>query len=42
MTIRSGEQVLSEVPLLAAEGIERLDWGDLFVTALKRASMAKT
>ena len=41
VTLKSGEQVLKEVPLVAAEGVERLTWGDLFVTVLKRAVMAK-
>ena len=41
LTIKSGEQVLSEVPLVAAEGVERLRWWDLFVMVLKRAAMTK-
>ena len=41
LTMKAGEQVLKEVPLVAAEGVERLNWGDLFVTVLKRAAMAK-
>ena len=41
LTIKSGEQVLSEVPLVAAEGVERLRWWDLFVMVLKRAAMAE-
>ena len=41
MQIRSGEQVLSEVPLVAAEGVERLSRADLFVLVLKRVAMAK-
>ena len=41
LTVKAGEQVLSEVPLVAAEGVERLSWGDLFVQVLKRAAMAK-
>ena len=40
MTVRSGEQILSEIPLVAAESVERLTFGDLFVKVLKRASMA--
>ena len=42
LTVRSGEQVLREIPLVAAEGVERLRWGDLFAKVLKRAAMAKT
>ena len=41
MTIMSGEQILKEVPLVAAESIERLSWGDLTVKVLKQVAMAK-
>ena len=41
MTIRSGEQVLAEVPLVAEEAVERLTWGDLILMTLKQVAMAK-
>ena len=41
LTVKAGEQVLSEVPLVAAEGVDRLSWGDLFVKVLMRTAMAK-
>ena len=41
LRVTVGEQILSEIPLVAAEGVARLTWGDLFVKALKRACMAK-
>ena len=41
MRIKSGEQILKEIPLVAAEGVERLTFGDLFVQVLRRAAMAK-
>jgi D-alanyl-D-alanine carboxypeptidase (penicillin-binding protein 5/6) len=41
MTIKAGDQVLSEVPLVASETVERLSWGDIFVKVLRRAAMAK-
>ena len=41
LTIRSGDQVLKEVPLVAAEAVERLGYGDLFLQALRGISMAK-
>ena len=41
MTIRAGEEILSKVPLVASEAVERLTWGDLFVKVLRRAAMAK-
>ena len=40
LSIKSGEQVLSEVPLVAAEAVERLSWWDLFTMILKQAAMA--
>ena len=41
LTVRAGEEVLKEVPLVAAEDVERLTFLDLFVKILKRAAMAK-
>lgn len=42
LTIRAGEQVLAQVPLVAAEPVERLSWGDLFIKVMKQLSMART
>ena len=41
LTVKSGEQVLKEVPLVAENAVERLTTGDLFVKVLKRVAMAK-
>ena len=41
LTVKSGEQVLKELPLVAAEGVERMDFGDLFGKVLRRAAMSK-
>ena len=41
MTIKAGEQILAEIPLVAAEGVARLTWGDLFVKIMKQLAMAK-
>ena len=41
LRVKVGEQVLSEVPLVAAEGVARLGWGDLFGKVMKRVAMAK-
>ena len=41
LTIRSGEQVLAQVPLVAAESVPRLTWGDLIVKILRQIAMAK-
>jgi hypothetical protein len=40
LTVKAGEQVLSQIPLVAVEAVERLTWGDLFVKVWKRAAMA--
>ena len=42
MTIKSGEQVLKEIPLVAAEGVLRLTWGDLTGKILRQIAMAKS
>ena len=42
MQIRAGEQILKEIPLVAAEGVERLSFGDIFLRVLHQAAMAKT
>ena len=41
MAVKSGEQVLAEIPLVASESIERLSWGDIFIKVLQRVAMAK-
>ena len=41
MTVRDGEKILKEVPLVAGEDVPRLTFWDLFVKILKRASMAR-
>ena len=41
VTLRSGEQILGEVPLVAAENVDRLTWWDVTVHVLKRVAMAK-
>ena len=41
LTVKAGDQVLREFPLVAAEEVNRLSWGDLFLRVLKRAAMAK-
>ena len=41
MTIRAGEQVLAEISLVAAEPVEQLTFGQLFVRILKQTAMAK-
>jgi len=40
MTIRSGDQVLSEIPLIAAQAVPKLTWGQIFMKILGRIAMA--
>ena len=41
LRIKAGEQILSEVPLVAAEAVPRVSWGDLFGKVLRRVCMAR-
>ena len=40
-TIRSGEQILAQIPLVAEEGVQELSWWDIFTVLLKRFAGAK-
>ena len=41
LSIKAGEQTLSQVPLVAEEEVQRLTWGQITVKILKQAAMAK-
>ena len=41
MTVKSGEQVLSEIPMVAENAVPRLTFWDLFSRMLKQLLMAK-
>ena len=41
LTIRVGEQVLRQIPLVAEGAVERKSWGDIFVDILRSVAMAK-
>ena len=41
LTIRAGEQVLRQIPLVAEVAVERKTWGDIFVDILRTVAMAK-
>lgn len=41
MQIKSGEQILKEIPLVAADSVGKLTFGDIFLHILRRAAMAK-
>ena len=40
MTIRAGEQILTQIPLVAETGVERLGFFDIFLRVLRQLSMA--
>ena len=40
MTVKAGEQILSQVPLVARDPVQRLSLGQLFVKVLRRLAMA--
>ena len=41
MTVKAGEQVLAQIPMVAADGVERITFGELFLEVLRRIAMAK-
>ena len=41
LTLKAGEQILRQVPLVAAEGVQRLSFGEIFLQVLRRLAMAK-
>ena len=41
MTVKSGDQILARIPLVAENGVERLTWADVMVILLKRLTMVK-
>ena len=41
LTVRVGEQVLAQVPMVATQTVPRLTWWDLFLQVLQRMTMAK-
>ena len=41
LTVKSGDQVLQEIPLVASEAVERLSYWDLFGKVMKKAAMGK-
>ena len=42
LTVRVGEQVLRQIPMVAQDAVPRLTWWDLFVQILQKLAMAKT
>ena len=41
LTVKAGEQILAQVPMVAKDAVEKLTWGDLFVRILRKMSMVK-
>ena len=41
MTVRSGEQILAQIPMVASQSVVKLTWGQMFVKILGLISMAK-
>ena len=41
LKVLSGDQLLREVPLVAAQSVPRMTWGAMFVKVLKQVAMAK-
>ncbi len=41
LTLKAGEQILRQVPLVAENAVERLTFGEIFVQVLRRLAMAK-
>ena len=42
LTVRAGEEILAEVPLVAASEVPRLTWGQVTVRILRQVAMAET
>ena len=40
MTVRAGEEILAQVPLVAEGGVEKLGWGDLMEIVLRKVAMS--
>ena len=41
LTVKAGEQVLAQVPLVAEQAVRRLGWSDLFIMIFKQVAMAQ-
>ncbi len=41
LTVKAGDQILSQIPLVAETAVERLTWGDLTLKLLRQICMAK-
>ena len=41
LTVKAGEQILAQVPMVAQDSVARLTWGDIFLKVLRKLCMAK-
>lgn len=41
MTVRVGDRVLSQIPMLAEQSVPKLTWGQMFLRILRQICMAK-
>ena len=41
LTVKAGDEILAQIPLVAGETVERLTWADLFIKCLRQAAMAR-
>lgn len=41
MTVKSGEQILAEIPLVASESVQKLTWGEIFLQVLRSVCFQK-
>ena len=41
MTVRSGEQILAQIPMVARDAVPRLTWGQIFLRVLRCIAMSK-
>ena len=39
MTVKAGDRILAEIPMVAEEGVEKLTWGQMYLRLLKRICM---
>ena len=39
MTVKAGDRILSEIPMVAEEGVEKLTWGQMYLRLLKKICM---
>ena len=42
LTVKAGEQVLKQVPMVAGSAVPRLTWWELFLQVLQKFAMSKT